>query len=216
MAKEASDSVNEEARGLGKYLTPQDNLALQGAGSGYMNIEGSGKISSGTTGNSSASNLKNIEEFVKGNKNFEEVLEEYAAIYAEKIKSNEPWSWGEDILGSENLTLKQKRLVKEKAISNGSIPQITTNKVDGMRYGFADFAGAGLVEETVYLPKEFWKLPDKRQFSWLDNQIGGHREGMTWHHTEIPGKMELVPYGIHNITPHNGGRTTGMWADAPR
>ena len=40
MAKEASDSVNEEARGLGKYLTPQDNLALQGAGSGYMNIEG--------------------------------------------------------------------------------------------------------------------------------------------------------------------------------
>lgn len=39
---------------------------------------------------------------------------------------------------------------------------------------------------------------------------------MTWHHTEIPGKMELVPFGIHNITPHNGGRTAGMWADAPR
>jgi len=216
MAKEASDKADEGARGLGKYIFPQDNLALQGAGGGYMNIEDSGKIISGTTGNSSASNLKNIEEFVKGNKNFEEVLEEYADIYAEKIKSNEPWSWGEDILGSENLTLKQKRLIKEKAISNGSIPQITINKVDGMRYGFADFAGAGLVEETVYLPKEFWKLPDKKQFSWLDNQIGGHREGMTWHHTEIPGKMELVPYGIHNITPHNGGRTTGMWADAPR
>ncbi|MFU2016748.1 HNH endonuclease [Peribacillus butanolivorans] len=31
----------------------------------------------------------------------------------------------------------------------------------------------------------------------------------------MPGKMELVPYGIHYITPHNGGRTTGMWADAP-
>ncbi|WP_062052580.1 HNH endonuclease [Bacillus sp. JCM 19034] len=29
-------------------------------------------------------------------------------------------------------------------------------------------------------------------------------------------KMELVPFGIHNITPHNGGRTKGMWADAPR
>ncbi|MCG7315357.1 HNH endonuclease [Priestia flexa] len=28
--------------------------------------------------------------------------------------------------------------------------------------------------------------------------------------------MELVPFGIHNITPHNGGRTKGMWADAPR
>ncbi|WP_369696056.1 HNH endonuclease [Shouchella clausii] len=28
--------------------------------------------------------------------------------------------------------------------------------------------------------------------------------------------VELVPFGIHNITPHNGGRTKGMWADAPR
>ncbi|WP_230160465.1 MULTISPECIES: HNH endonuclease [Peribacillus] len=28
--------------------------------------------------------------------------------------------------------------------------------------------------------------------------------------------MELVQFGIHNITPHNGGRTKGMWADAPR
>ncbi|MEL4028558.1 HNH endonuclease [Caldifermentibacillus hisashii] len=28
--------------------------------------------------------------------------------------------------------------------------------------------------------------------------------------------MELVPFGIHNITIHNGGRSTGMWADAPR
>ncbi|MGE7184048.1 hypothetical protein ACQKKK_08610 [Peribacillus sp. NPDC006672] len=27
--------------------------------------------------------------------------------------------------------------------------------------------------------------------------------------------MELFPFGIH-ITPHNGGRTKGMWADAPR
>ncbi|WP_369010154.1 MULTISPECIES: HNH endonuclease [Bacillaceae] len=39
---------------------------------------------------------------------------------------------------------------------------------------------------------------------------------MAWHHTEVPGKMELVPFGIHNITIHNGGRSTGMWADAPR
>ncbi|MGE7902935.1 HNH endonuclease [Peribacillus sp. NPDC094092] len=161
-------------------------------------------------------NLENIEEFVKGKKNFEDVLEVYAKLYAEKIKSNEPWSWGEDILGGENLTLKQKRLIKEQAISDVHIPQITVNKAAGMRYGFADFFGAGLVEETVYLPKDFWKLSDRKQFTWLDEQIGGHREGMTWHHTEIPGKMELVPYGIHNITPHNGGRTTGMWADAPR
>ena len=40
--------------------------------------------------------------------------------------------------------------------------------------------------------------------------------GNTWHHTEVPGKMELVPYGIHNITLHNGGRSAGLWAYAPR
>ncbi|WP_259392168.1 hypothetical protein [Paenibacillus thiaminolyticus] len=28
--------------------------------------------------------------------------------------------------------------------------------------------------------------------------------------------MEPVPFGIYNMTPHNGGRTAGMWADAPR
>lgn len=39
---------------------------------------------------------------------------------------------------------------------------------------------------------------------------------MTWHHTEVPGKMELAPFGIHNIIIHNGGGSTGMWADAPR
>lgn len=43
---------------------------------------------------------------------------------AEKIKTNEPWSWGEDILGAENLTLKHKRLIKEQVISKGYISQI--------------------------------------------------------------------------------------------
>ena len=32
----------------------------------------------------------------------------------------------------------------------------------------------------------------------------------------MSGEMQLVEFGIHNITKHNGGRTVGMWADAPR
>jgi toxin YxiD len=160
--------------------------------------------------------IKNIQEFIEGNKHFEEVVNDYANLYAEIIKSNKPWSWGEDILGGENLTLKQKRQIKEVAISESYIAEVKVTKVEGMRYGFADFAGAGLVEETLYIPEKYWRLSDKEQFKWLDDKIGGHREGMTWHHTEVPGKMELVPYGIHNIIPHNGGRTTGLWADAPR
>ncbi|MED3687903.1 hypothetical protein P4534_03500 [Peribacillus butanolivorans] len=69
------------------------------------------------------------------------------------------------------MTLKQKRLIKEQAISDGHIPQITVNKVAGMRYGFADFSGAGLVEETVYLLEDFWKLSDRKQFTWLVNKL---------------------------------------------
>ncbi|MEK3794612.1 HNH endonuclease [Paenibacillus sp. FSL R7-0204] len=161
-------------------------------------------------------NLKNIDEFLNGNKKFNEVIDDYAKIYKEQVDSNKPWSWDDTIPGGDSLSAAQKRKIKEIAVANGHIPEIKVTKVDGMRYGFADFAGANVVEETVELPEKFWKLSDKEQFSWLDEQIGGTRKGMTWHHTEIPGKMELVPFGIHNITPHNGGRTAGMWADAPR
>ena len=98
----------------------------------------------------------------------------------------------------------------------GYIPDVTVTKVEGMRYGFADFKTPGLVKETVKLPENMWKLSDVEQFAWLNEQIGGKVEGYTWHHTETPGIMELVPTGIHDVTTHNGGRTVGMWADASR
>jgi hypothetical protein len=164
----------------------------------------------------SSTNFKNIDDFLNGIKKFDEVIDDYAKVYKERIESNKPWSWDDTIPGGDSLSSAQKRKIKELAVSKGHIPEIKINKVDGMRYGFADFAGAGVVEKTVILPERFWGLSDKEQFRWLDEQIGGTKKGMTWHHTEIPGKMELVPFGIHNITPHNGGRTAGMWADAPR
>ncbi|WP_442857215.1 HNH endonuclease signature motif containing protein [Butyrivibrio sp. INlla14] len=46
--------------------------------------------------------------------------------------------------------------------------------------------------------------------------MGGSVPGYTWHHAEIPGVMQLVPTGLHNIVSHNGGRSPGMWADAAR
>ena len=160
--------------------------------------------------------IKNIDEFIGGNKAFDDVLDDYAKVYADKINSNQAWSWDDTIPGGENLTKKQRSIIKQQAIDAGLIPDIKVTKVDGMRYGFADFESAGVVKETQYLPENMWKMSDAEQFKWLDEQIGGTVEGYTWHHTEIPGKMQLVPTGIHNITTHNGGRTAGMWADAPR
>ena len=175
-------------------------------------INNVGKITEGM----GKANYKNIDDFIAGNKNFDDVLDDYAKIYADKINSNVDWSWNKSIHGGERLTIKQKRLIKELAIEKGYIPNVKVKKVDGMRYGFADFDSVGVVKETKYLLEEMWKLSDSEQFKWLDDKIGGHVNGYTWHHTEIPGKMELVPTGIHNIITHNGGRSKGMWADAPR
>ncbi|PJN89609.1 T7SS effector LXG polymorphic toxin [Bacillus sp. mrc49] len=210
---------------------PKNQLSMAG-GVPYNVVDGVGlkerlvrmarvewKVNKGTGNGSkgvSEANFKNIDEFINGSKNFDNVIDDYAKVYKEHVESNRPWSWDDNVPGGDSLSSSQRRKIKEMAISNGHIPKITVNKVEGMRYGFADFASADLVKETVHLPEEFWKLSDKHQFKWLDEQIGGTQKGMTWHHTEVPGKMELVQFGIHNITPHNGGRTKGMWADAPR
>ncbi|MCI4129876.1 HNH endonuclease [Bacillus haynesii] len=175
-------------------------------------IEAGKSVSKGT-GNV---NLKNIDEFIDGTKTFDDVVDDFARLYSEKIQTNKTWSWNKSFHGGEYLTARQRKLIKEKAIADGLIPNVNVIKADGMRYGFADFKGAGLVVETKDLPESLWLKSDEAQFEWLDNAIGGRPEGMTWHHTEVPGKMELVPFGIHNITIHNGGRSTGMWADAPR
>ncbi|MBP3039037.1 HNH endonuclease [Bacillaceae bacterium Marseille-Q3522] len=161
-------------------------------------------------------NLKNIDEFIDGTKTFDDVVDDFARLYSEKIQTNKTWSWNKSFHGGEYLTARQRKLIKEKAIAVGLIPNVNVIKADGMKYGFADFKSAGLVVETKDLPESLWLKSDEVQFEWLDNVIGGRPEGMTWHHTEVPGKMELVPFGIHNITIHNGGRSTGMWADAPR
>ncbi|MEK5068745.1 HNH endonuclease [Sporosarcina sp. FSL K6-1508] len=169
------------------------------------NVTGKGKV-----------NYKNIDEFIIGTKVFDDVIDDYVKMYSEKISTNKTWSWNKSILGGENLTASQRRIIKEKAVAESLIPDIKVSKVDGMRYGFADFKSAGVVQETKQLPENIWLLSDDKQFEWLDNAIVRRPAGTTWHHTEIPGKMELVPFGIHNITIHNGGRSAGMWADAPR
>lgn len=127
-----------------------------------------------------------------------------------------------NIPGGTKLTATQRALIKQKAEILGLIPKITVTKVPGLKYGFADFEGAGVVVHVDELPKSLWLKKDGPQFEWLDARLPDNVRELvengtyTWHHTETPGKMQLVPFGIHNITLHNGGRTTGLWADAPR
>lgn len=156
-----------------------------------------------------------IDEFIKGNKTFEEVKGDYAKAYAEAVKSNKKWSWVDDIPGSEKLSGGQKTKIKKLAIEQGLLPDIKVTKVNGQKYGFADFEGAGVVEKTVTLPEDMWLKSDAVQFGYCNNQIGGAMEGYTWHHSETPGIMQLIPTGIHNMITHNGGRSPGMWGYVP-
>lgn len=98
------------------------------------------------------------------------------------------------------------------AINQGLIPNVSLKP--GTRY--ADFKGANLVKRTEILPQNLWGQSDNVQFNYLNKKIKGEVPGTTWHHTETPEQMKLVPFGIHNIFNHQGGRTKGNWAYTPK
>jgi hypothetical protein len=136
--------------------------------------------------------------------------EQYAAL----VNSNVPWSWDKSFPGGDKLTDTQKATIKDQAIAQGLIPSV--RMYPGTK--FPDFESAGLVLATVPLPPEMWQLKDEPQFDYLDARVpGGIGTAIgTWHHNPVAGRMELVPYGIHHVIFHEGGRSKGMWADAER
>ena len=100
-------------------------------------------------------------------------------------------------------------MIKDEAIEKGLIPNVKMKP--GTKY--PDFEAAGLIKKVDNLPKDLWDATDVKQFNGLDKRIiGGRPAGTTWHHSEIEGRMELVPFGIHNIINHKSGRSLGNWA----
>lgn len=78
------------------------------------------------------------------------------------IRSNKKtWSWKNDITGGDQITYSQKSAIKQLVIENGYLPDIKVTKVEGMKYGFADFASTGEVLKTEYLPEELWLKSDR-------------------------------------------------------
>lgn len=81
------------------------------------------------------------------------------------------------------------------------------------------------------LPKEIYKETDRKQFKECNKQLseavekdpdlkakfsdeqleqiknGDTPDGFVWHHDVEPGKMQLVDAGVHQKTPHTGGRS---------
>lgn len=159
--------------------------------------------------------LNRINGYLQGGDSFENVLDDYAQIYAVNVHSNKKWSWEKNVPGGQ-ATKGKRQQIKARAVELGLIPDVQVQQQPGMKFGVADFRSAGLVRMTVELPEDMWKLSNAEQFKWLDAQIENRPAGYVWHHSEIPGRMELVPYGVHNIVAHNGGRSPGMWAYIPK
>ena len=159
---------------------------------------------------SRARHLDNLGDFARGARRFDDVIDDFVRIYSDNVNSNQRWKW-RDIPGSEHLSEAQLNQIRELARSNGYIPTIPTKPS-----GHPDFSE--VVQRVDNLPEDMWRLSDRAQFDWLDSRLpdGVRPEGLTWHHSEIPGRMELVPFGIHNATGHTGGRAPGNWANAPR
>lgn len=177
-----------------------------------------------------------IQEFLDGKAEFDEVKEIFAGYYADAVNSNRPWSWDENVPGSENLTGAQRKAVTEYARETEMVPTVSTREVDGKRY--ADFSPFTVFE--CILDREDWNKTDSEQFrscnemlknaikenpalaeKFTDEQLeqierGETPTGYTWHHSEIDGTMQLVLYGIHHTTNHHGGRSEGGWANSPR
>ncbi|WP_175890822.1 RHS repeat-associated core domain-containing protein [Burkholderia cepacia] len=154
--------------------------------------------------------------------------------YAEKLLSNKPWRW-EDF--SDNLTESEKIKIRDQAINEGLVPRVPykpklnddgsvmldeDGNVIPSRYpDFSKVTYIGgepysVIDTWVSVPKDRWKQGDTAQFNWANGQRGGDKEGYTWHHSEIDGRMERVPFGLHNMISHDGGRSPGHWAEGGR
>ena len=63
------------------------------------------------------------------------------------------------------------------------------------------------------LPQNLWNASDTEQFRFCTRQLeqiknGEPRiSGLTWHHNEISGKMQLVSADEHSMCRHTGGRS---------
>ncbi len=95
------------------------------------------------------------------------------------------------MFNGKKLKKKQREAIKARAIANKYIPNVPVRLLT--ESGLPILTALGLSEKQWNSGK-FWKLKDRMQFKYLNEQLGGAVPGYTWHHTEVPGRMQLVPF----------------------
>jgi hypothetical protein len=170
-------------------------------------------------------------------------MDRWTRDYADKVNSDRPWNWKDNM--DNQIPQSMHSTIKSRAVSQDLIPNIPIDKSTTLpgEPGFADFTGSILKE--VQMPEKIinpdgsetnlWLSKDPIQFRWLNDHLSSldpnySQDGGTWHHNQggsvdesanggpgrPDGTMQLVRFGIHNITQHAGARADGGWADAPR
>ena len=82
------------------------------------------------------------------------------------------------------------------------LPRDLRNASDTEQFKYCTQQLAKQIEKNPELAKQF----TSRQLEQIKN--GEPRiSGLTWHHNEIPGKMQLVDSNEHNTCRHTGGRS---------
>jgi hypothetical protein len=138
-------------------------------------------------------------------------LEAAVRRYADLVASNKKWGWDSDF--GERFTSIERGAIRRAAIDRGLVPNVPYK----LGTSYLDFETAGLIQAVDYLPERLWLSGTTAQEKWLNARLpNGQPVGTTWHHTEIPGRMELVPFGVHNVYQHDGGQSPGHWARRSR
>ncbi|MEM5314781.1 RHS repeat-associated core domain-containing protein [Paraburkholderia sp. JHI869] len=153
--------------------------------------------------------------------------------YAEKVNSHEKWGW-EDF--ATDLSEGQKEKIRKQAIDEKLVPYVpykpmkdefgndmldADNNVifsqypDFSKVVMPDGRVVSVIEKTFDMPKHLWQEDDNVHFREANENAGGKKPYVTWHHSEIGGRLERVPLGWHNMINHIGGRSEGHWAHMP-
>ncbi len=87
------------------------------------NLESGGVKGTGSRSKTASEvNLNNIDDFINGTKNFDDVLDDYARHYIEVIDIKN-WSWANNIKGGNKLTSNKRKMIKQRAGRTRSYPE---------------------------------------------------------------------------------------------
>ncbi|MDO6707940.1 S-type pyocin domain-containing protein [Photobacterium sp. 1_MG-2023] len=144
-------------------------------------------------------------------------VEAYVAAVESNDREMYKWAKIQNDAKVSKITKTEKEYIREFSIRIGMLPQLEVNNETG-EVNFDEYSASDLA-----LPEEYWSKTVPQQEVYLDsklktelnnqgqdlsiffNEDGSRKNSWTWHHHQEPGRMQLLPFGIHLLYQHSGG-----------